>query len=73
MNVIDLDFEIGKVKLVEEDNILVEKDKVFGIEDIKDIFHKDFSNLVPKMYFGIVGAKVSMAWVQSNYSTVVHD
>jgi len=59
-----LDFEIEEVGLVEEENIVVEnKDKVVRIEDIEDIFHKYFSNLVPKMDFEIVGGKVSMACV----------
>ena len=73
MKVVDLDFEIEEVELFEEDNIVVEKrDMVVGIEDIEDIFHKDFANLVPKMDFYIVGTKVSMAWVQSNCFVVVH-
>lgn len=68
-----LDFEIEEVVLVEEDNNVVEnKDKVFGIEDIEDIFHKYFSNLVPKMDFEIMGAKVSKAWVHSNCSLVLY-
>ena len=39
------------------------KDKVV---DIEDIFHKDFSILVPK-----VEAKVAKAWVKSNYFVMV--
>ena len=62
MKFVDLDFEIEKIWLVEEGNIVVEKkDKVVGIEDIKDIFHKDFSNLMPRMDFEVVGAKVTKA------------
>ena len=62
MKVVDLDFEIDKVEMVEEDNILVEKkDMVVAIEDIEDIFHNYFSKHVPKMDFEIVGAKVAMA------------
>jgi len=73
MKVVNLDFEIEKVELVEEDNIVVEKkDMVVEIEDIKDIFHKYFSNLEPKMDFEIVGGKDAMAWLQSNCFVVVH-
>ena len=71
MKVVDVNFEIEEVELVEEDKIVVEN-MVVGTEDIRDIFHKYFSNLDPKMYFEIVRAKVAMAWVQSNFSVVVH-
>jgi len=45
------------------------KDTVCGIEDI---FQKDFSNLLPKMDFKIMGVKIAKAWVQSNSIVVVH-
>lgn len=41
-----------------EENVVEKKDKVVLIEDI---FYKDFSNLMPKMDFEIVGAKVAKA------------
>jgi len=57
MKVLDLDIE---VELVE--HVVVEKhDKAVDIEDIDDIFHKDFSILVPK-----VEANIAKSWVQSN-------
>ena len=57
MKVVDLGFEIEGASLVEEGNIVMEKkNKVVGIEDF---YHKDFSNLVPKMDFEVARAKVS--------------
>ena len=55
-------FWIEGIGLVEEDNIVVENKNMFvGIEDIEDIYHKGFSNLVPEMDFEIVDANVSKA------------
>ena len=66
MTVVDVDSKVELVEHVEE-NIVVEKQgKVVDIEDIEDIFHKDFSILVPK-----VEAKISKAWVQSNCFVMV--
>ena len=55
MKVVDLDYEVKLLGHVEE-NIVVEKQD--NVVDIEDIFHKDFSILVPK-----VEATVAKAWV----------
>lgn len=66
MKAVHLDSEVELVEHVEE-NILVEKQgKVVDIEDIDDIFHKDFNILVPK-----VEAKISNACVQSSCFVMV--
>ena len=64
MKIVDFDFEIEKVELIEEENIVMEnKDMIVRIEDIEDIFHKEFSNFESKMEFEIVGAKVAITWL----------
>jgi len=67
-----LGFGIDEVDLVVEDNNVVEKNNIFGIEHIEDFYHKIFSNLVPRMDFKVVEARVAKASVQSSYSMVVH-
>lgn len=62
----DLDSEVQLVEHVEENIVVKKQGKVVDIEDIEDIFHKDFSILVPK-----VEAKIAKAWVQSNYFVMV--
>ena len=66
MKVVDLDSKVELVEHVEENIVVENRGKVVDIEDIEDIFHKDFYILVPN-----VEAKISKAWVQSSFFVMV--